>query len=118
MAKGNDESGKAKAGENVDRAFWTIGPGGVGQSLLSHHLHAVFASLHAFVDTTVFYSDDEMRKQAEHLVNKLVMTCQEAVEGSRHGMRQDIYKKTASADPLAARLPYRCPLVGRQQLCL
>ena len=80
-------------GQNINRIFWTIGPGGVGQSLLSHHLHAVFAALHAFVDTTVFYSDDEMRKQAEHLINKLVMTCQEAVENSRHGMRQDIYKK-------------------------
>ena len=52
-------------GGNVDRIFWTVGPGGVGQSLLSHHLHSVFATLAAFIDTNVFYSDDELRKQAE-----------------------------------------------------
>ena len=32
----------AMRGYNVDRCFWTVGPGGVGQSLLPHHLNAVF----------------------------------------------------------------------------
>ena len=29
-------------GENVDRAFWGIGSGGVGQSLHTDHLQAIF----------------------------------------------------------------------------
>lgn len=49
----------ALSGVNVDRCFWTIGPGGVGQSLLTHLIHAMLGGLHAFLDTNVFYSDDE-----------------------------------------------------------
>ena len=91
---------------NVDRCFWTIGPGGVGQSLLTHHIHAVFQGLHAFLDTNVFYTDDELRKQGEQLVNKLILTAQEAVQGSSAKMREDLYKKVVSADPCAVRMPY------------
>ena len=32
----------AMRGENVDRAFWGIGSGGVGQSLHTAHLEAIF----------------------------------------------------------------------------
>ncbi|CAK0822362.1 unnamed protein product [Prorocentrum cordatum] len=93
-------------GENIDRCFWTIGPGGVGQSLLTHLVDNVFSGLHAFLDTTVYYDDHELRKQAEQLVHKLITTGQEAVEGSKHGFREDLYKKHISADPIAARLPH------------
>ncbi len=93
-------------GVNVDRCFWTLGPGGVGQSLLTHHLNAVFPGLHTFVDTTIYYSDDELRKQADLMLGKVIHTGQEAVEGTGRPMREDLYKKHISADPVAARLPY------------
>ena len=93
-------------GYNIDRCFWTVGPGGVGQSLTSHHLDAMCPGLHGFIDTNVYYSDDELRKRAEGLVGKLITTGQEAVEGSARAMREDVHKKHASADPVAARLPY------------
>lgn len=49
----------ALAGANVDRCFWTIGPGGVGQSLFTHLISAMLEGLHSFIDTNVFYSDEE-----------------------------------------------------------
>ena len=39
------------------------------------------------------------------LTNKLVVTGQEAVETSK-SMREDLYKKHMSADPVPCRLPY------------
>jgi hypothetical protein len=54
----------------------------------------------------IYYSDDEMRKQAAHLVGKLVVTGQESVQGSARGMREDVYKKHISADKVPERLPY------------
>ena len=44
--------------------------------------------------------------QAEQLVNCIVVTGQESVEGSSRRMREDLYKKHMSGDPVAARLPY------------
>ena len=93
-------------GINIDRCFWTVGPGGVGQSILTHLIHKVFSGLHAFLDTNIYFSDDELRKQADGLIGKLITTAQEAVDNSRHGFREDLFKKHISADPIAARLPY------------
>lgn len=56
--------GLALRGRNVDRAFWTIGPGGVGQSLESHRIAALFGPLHTFLDLNIYYTDDEMRTGA------------------------------------------------------
>ena len=52
----------ALRGLNVDRCFWGIGPGGVGQSLFTAHLDAVLGHLHAYLDTNIYYSDEEMRQ--------------------------------------------------------
>ena len=48
-------------GYNIDRAFWTLGAGGVGQSLLSHLVATVFGDHHAFLDMNMYYTDDELR---------------------------------------------------------
>ena len=98
--------GIALRGLNVDRCFWGVGPGGVGQSLFTAHLDAVLGNLHAYLDTNIYYSDEEMRKQVDSLIGCVVVTGQESVEGSSKRMREDLYKKHVSADPLAARLPY------------
>ena len=96
----------ALRGENVDRCFWTIGPGGVGQSLMSHFLDTLLGGRHSFLDTNVYYSDEELRKQAQLLASKIVVTAQEAVQGASHRMREDLYKKHMTADAIASRLPY------------
>ena len=61
----------AKRGQNIDRLFIGISPGGVGQSLYSGHLHAIFEDNSAFFDPNVWYHDDELRKQAWHGNGKL-----------------------------------------------
>ncbi|CAE7905850.1 unnamed protein product, partial [Symbiodinium necroappetens] len=93
-------------GENVDRAFWGLGSGGVGQSLQTAHLEAILGSFHSCLDMNIYYSDEEMRKQAASLLGKLVVTGQESVQGSRKGMREDVYKQHMSADKLPERMPY------------
>ena len=95
----------ALRGENVDRCFWTIGPGGVGQSLLSHFFDTLLGSRHSFLDTNVYYSDEVLREQAQTLVSKIVVTAQEAVQGSTHHTREDLYKKHMTADAIASRFP-------------
>ena len=63
-------------GRNIDRIAWTIGRGGVGQSLLTAHLHALFEGVCAYIDTNVYYTDEEMRKQAKNEVLLFVaMVC-------------------------------------------
>ena len=92
-------------GRNLDRAFWTIGSGGVGQSLFSHLIAAVFGDNHAFVDLNMYFTDDELRKQGELLANKVVVTGQEMPNQSKE-MREDLYKKHISGDAVSVRLPY------------
>ena len=92
-------------GENVDRAFWSNGPGGVGQSLVSHLIDTTFGESHRWVDMNVYFSDDEMRKQSEQLAGALVVTGQEAPDTERR-MREDIFKRHISGDPISCRLPY------------
>ena len=94
-----------KRGENIDRCFIGISPGGVGQSLYSSLLDAMFGHLHAFFDPNIWYNDEEMRKQIGNLEGCVIMTAQEAPETNRK-LREDLYKKTMSADGIAGRKPY------------
>ena len=50
---------------DIVRAFMTLGPGGVGQSLNTALIVDVFGDMHGFVDMNVFYTEDELRKQAD-----------------------------------------------------
>ena len=96
----------ALAGRNVDRAWWSVGPGGVGQSLNSWHTAKVFQSYHCYLDMNILFDDTEFRKQGDQNVQKIVFTGQETVQGAKKKMREDLYKKLMSADPIAVRLPY------------
>ena len=95
----------AKRGINIDRCFIGVSPGGVGQSLYSTLLAAVYGHNHAFFDPNVWYADDELRKQVEQFAGCIILTGQEAPETSRR-MREDLFKKTMSADGIAGRKPY------------
>jgi hypothetical protein len=97
----------AKRGDNVDHMFLLWGSGGVGLSLISSHLHAIFGhDLHKFYDPNVFYTDEELRKQIEMLAGGILFTGQERPVGNRQDIREDLWKKFASADGIAGRMPY------------
>ncbi len=51
----------ARRGLNVDRCFIGISPGGVGQSLYSSFLAAMYGHNHAFFDPNIWYDDQESR---------------------------------------------------------
>jgi hypothetical protein len=107
----------ALRGRNIDRGFFHIGKGGAGQSLTTAHFHALLCGLHAYLDMNIYYSDDELRKQGELLIDMIVGTGQESVQGSTSALRFDLLKKHLSGDPIAMRLLYSIvtkmePLVG------
>ena len=95
----------AKRGENIDRCFIGVGPGGVGQSLYSHLLSNMYGHNHAYVDPNVWFHEDELRKQIEQFAHCFIFTGQEAPQGYRK-VREDLYKKTMSANGIAGRRPY------------
>ena len=89
----------------MDRCFIGESPGGVGQSLYSSHLNAVYGHNHGFIDPSIWYDDQELRKQIEQFAGCFILTAQEAPETTKR-MREDLYKKTMSADGMAGRRPY------------
>ena len=95
----------AKRGLNIDRCFIGISPGGVGQSLHSQHIAAMYGSNHAFFDPNVWHNDEELRKQVESFARCFIITGQEAPESARK-LHLDLYKKTMSADGITGRKPY------------
>lgn len=48
----------ALRGENVDRAFWGLGSGGVGQSLQTAHLEAILGQYHSCLDMNIYFLDE------------------------------------------------------------
>ena len=87
-------------GYNVDRAFWSIGGGGVGQSLFTSLVNNAFYPKHGFFDCTALYQDDEMRKYVDLLSPFAIWAAQEGTEGGSEKIkhsRQDLYKKFCSA---------------------
>ena len=92
--------------KNIDRGFFHLGRGGAGQSLTTSWIHSLLVGLHAFLDRNIHFTDDEMRKQGELLIDMLVATGQESVQGSATSLRFDLFKKHLSGDPVAMRLFY------------
>ena len=80
-------------------------PAGVGQSLYSGHLDAVYAANHRFNDPNIWYNEEEMRKQVSQCAGCFILTAQEKPETGRK-MREDLFEKACSADGIAGRPPY------------
>ena len=96
----------AKRGLNVDRLFIGLSPGGVGQSLYSSHLAAIYGTgNHTFYDPNIWCLEEELCKQAEHLSCNFILTGQETPTGAR-GIKEDLYKRFITGEPVAARRPY------------
>ena len=54
------------------RAFTTVDrPGGVGQSPKTCLTANLFGHMHDFMDMNVFYTEDELRKQADTFTGKV-----------------------------------------------
>ena len=86
--------GLALRGRSVDRATFQDGPGGVGQSLNTHRVAAALGPKnHSYLDMNIYYSDDELRKQAETISNSFVHTGQESPDLGK-AMREDLLNKT------------------------
>ena len=58
-------------GVSIVRAFVTVGPGGVGQSLNTCLIANLFCRSHGFMDMKVFNTEDELRKQADTFTGKV-----------------------------------------------
>ena len=96
----------AKRGLSVDRLFIGLSPGGVGQSLYSSHLAAIYGTgNHTFYDPNIWCLEEELRKQAEHLSCNFILTGQETPTSAR-GIKEDLYKRFITGEPVAVRRPY------------
>ncbi|CAJ1423131.1 unnamed protein product, partial [Effrenium voratum] len=95
----------AKRGLNVTRLFIGLSSGGVKQSLYSSHLQALYGHNFAYFDPNIWYHEEEMRKQVEQLNGCIILTGQETPATNRK-LREDLFKKFASADGIAGRKPY------------
>ena len=61
---------------------------------------------HVIAHMNIYFTDDELRKQGELMLDMLVGTGQESVHGSANSLRFDLLKKHLSGDPIAMRLLY------------
>ena len=94
-----------KRGINVDRLFIGMSPGGVGQSVFSAHLAAIYGHNHHYYDPNVWCNDDEMRKQVEGIAGAVVFTGQEAPDNARH-LKEDLFKRFITGEGITGRRPY------------
>ena len=94
---------EAIRGNNVDRRFFGISMGGIGQSINTHLLANLLGPLHRYLDLNVHYQDEEMRKQSGNYEDTPVVTGQERPEGSREQFRTRLFNLHMAADPTAQR---------------
>ncbi len=96
----------AKRGHNIHCLTLYWGPGGVGLSLYTAHLQAMYGSRnHKIFDPNIFCDDNELRKQVQLMLGAIIYTGQERPIGNRHNMREDLLKKFATGEGIAGR-PY------------
>ena len=94
---------EALRGHNVDRGFFGISMGCIGQSINTHLLSNLLGNLHRYLDMNVYYQDEEMRKQSSAYEDCPVVTAQEKPEGSKQVFRLHLFKLHMAADPTAQR---------------
>ena len=97
----------SKRGLNINQLTLYLGPGGVGLSKFTSHLAAMLGEEnHCLFDPNIFYSDEELRKQAPNIAGHLVYTAQEKPTGTKNDIREDLLKKMLTGEGVAGRLPY------------
>ena len=94
-------------GLNVNQITYFIGPGGVGLSLFTAHLDAMYGQqIHRYFDPAILFTDDEMRKVIPLLLGGKIFSGGERRKGIRDRLREDLLKKFATAEGITGRLPY------------
>ena len=79
----------AKRGKNLDMLTFLMGPRGVGLSLITAHMVAMYGVRnHKYFDPNIFFDDDELRKQVELLIGAFIFTGQEKPEGNTKSFRK------------------------------
>ena len=79
-----------KRGINVDRLFIGLSPGGVGQSLFTSHIAAVYGDNHHLYDPNIWCNEEEMRKQVEGIAGAIIFTGQEAPDSTKP-LKEDLF---------------------------
>lgn len=89
----------AKRGLNVDQLAICIGPGGVGLSLYTAKLAAMYGPTKPrYFDPHVFYQDEELRTTVDILAGGFIFSCQERPTGCKTYLRDDLLKKMLTGD--------------------
>lgn len=97
----------AKRGKNINQITFFLGPGGVGLSLFTAHLAAIYgATNHRYFDPNIFYNDELMMKFIPLLTGGFLFSGQERPGGANNFLRDGLLKKFATAEGIAGRLPY------------
>ena len=95
-------------GENVGREFWTIGPGGVGQSLLTTMINIAISPMRGYFGCAAMRRDDELRKTLRHTDGYFVLTTTDEPVGSEENFsnsRHFPYRGIFPGDPILCRPP-------------
>ena len=66
--------------------------GGRGKSALSLLRVTVWGKLHAFADPSIFFTEEELRKQGVNLRHTLLVTIQEALENGKTTFPDHLWK--------------------------
>ena len=74
-------------GESVGRPFWTIGSGGVGQSLLTTLIHKAINPMRGYVDCAALRQDGELRKMISRITGYCVLTATDETGGCEGNFR-------------------------------
>lgn len=69
------------------------------------HQRAMYGHNFAYFDPNIWYNEEEIRKQIEQLNGCCILTGQET-PGTNRKLKEDLFKKFASADGIAGRKPY------------
>ena len=73
-------SGLSRVCGNVDRAFWSIGLGGVCRSLFTSLIRNPLSPRRSFFDCTSLYLEDDLGKTIDHIIGYSVLTEKEGAE--------------------------------------
>ena len=80
--------------------------GGRGKSALSLLRATVWEKLHTFADPSIFFAEEELRKQGVNLCHMLFVTIQEALENGRTAFLDHLWKKFCTQEKVAIRPNY------------
>ena len=92
--------------ENANVTLFFQDRGGKGKSALSALRANVWGQMHAFADPSIFFTDEELRKQGVDLRHKLFVTIQETRERRKAVFLEHLWGKFSTQEKVAIRPNY------------